>query len=88
MRKRTVQLVQSRVRAVQRGIRVRCRVRRGTLVCMPGHECKPITSILGRVNGLGDETSTGAQRAASDAKKVEWGQGVLEDVPCIPDSEI
>lgn len=40
-----------------------------TLVCMPGHECKPITSLLGRMNGLGDGTSTGAQRAASDCKE-------------------
>jgi len=54
---------------------------------VPGHECKPITSILGRMNGLGDETSTGAQRAASDTKK-EGGEAVLEDVPCIPDPEI
>ena len=38
---------------------------------MPGHECKSksITSLLGRMNGLGDVTSAGAQRAASDAKK-------------------
>lgn len=51
------------------------------------HECKPITSLLGRMNGLGEETSTGTQRAASDAKK-EGRKGVLGDVPCIPDSEI
>jgi hypothetical protein len=40
---------------------------------MPGHECKPITSLLGRMNGLGDETSTGAQRAAYDAKEGRKG---------------
>lgn len=41
--------------------------------CQPSHERKLITSFLGRMNGLGDETSTGAQRAASDAKE---GRGV------------
>jgi len=58
-----------RVMAAWCGIIVWCRACRGTLVCMPGHECKPITSLLGGMNGLGDETSTGAQRAASDARK-------------------
>ncbi len=60
--------------AVQRGIRVRCRAYRGMLVCVPGDECKPITSLLDRMNGLGDEISTEAQRTASEAKK-EGGEG-------------
>ncbi len=50
------------------------------------HECKLITSLLGWMNGPGDETSTGAQRAASAQRRK--GEGVREDVPCIPDSEI
>jgi hypothetical protein len=39
------------------------------------HERKPITSLIGRMNGLGDETPTGAQRAASGAKKEGVGNG-------------
>ena len=50
---------------------------------MPGkrlYACQAMNASLSlpysaRMNGLGDETSTGAQRAASDEKKAGGGKG-------------